>query len=169
MLSIYEFVAYVIDFEGSIGLQRRCSSKNVPSYSPVISVTNTSQELLKKFQYRVGFGKVNNGFDRNGKARIYWWVLHVDKIKVHLPLIEPHLCLKREQAQLVLRTFEIMKSLSEIKPLIRNLEPGTLYSKEEYAELDSIYERIRFLNLRPSWKQSPETEAEKLLREFRRR
>lgn len=168
MISIPEFMAFAIDFEGSITFQRKIKD-GISHYSPGVSITNTSRDLLIRFRSRTQLGTVSEGYGRADKSSIYWWTLRIRDIRKYLPLIEPFLVIKKEQATLVTEALQILKPSFMHGKGLRNLTKGTLYTEEEYNRFETIYHRIAYLNTRPSYKLESLTDAEKLLREFRKR
>ncbi len=129
---LYEFIAWSIDFEGSISI-----SKNENIYYQVqLSIINSSKELLEDFQYRVKFGKILEPYSRKNKKQkdIYFWVMNQKEIRQYLPLIQPYLHLKWRQGELVIEVLNIQKNGQK------------LYTWEEICILESCYKECKELN-----------------------
>jgi hypothetical protein len=169
VISIYAYCALGIDFEGSIGFDRQVSkATGLWKFQPNVRVSNTSKELLFAFTDQVGFGKVSLERSKTDKATLYEWRMSIDEIREHLESISEHLILKYEQARLLMTGMRIQKPRSETSRLSTS-DRVQAYSVDEYTELVSIFHQIQKLNVKPVHRMTPLTDAEKLLREFRKR
>jgi hypothetical protein len=170
MISIYKYAAHSIDLEGSISLGKRQKSIEFSvCYHPTIAIDNLSKTLLDDFARIIGFGSVGKGRLLESNAQMYRWRMTIEEIREVLSLIEPELIVKRDQARLVLEACRILKTKAEFGKQFRHTKVGTLYTPEEFDRLESIHQQMALLNAKSSRKTAPMTDAEKLLREFRKR
>lgn len=70
-----------------------------------VSITNTNEKVLQEVKTFLGYGKIRRRYDGHPKhLPIYTWIIHhrvdVDKF---LNLLLPHLIVKREEAEQLLR------------------------------------------------------------------
>jgi hypothetical protein len=156
-----------IDFEGTIGLNRRDKGTGIHRFTTTVSISGTSKELLESFKERIGFGHCFPATVQKEKSSPTWrWVLFVSEIKLLLPKIEPFLVLKQEQAKHVTRALQILKSRAEMNSL-KTPNQEDQYTLEEYEELNYIWARVTELNAKPFTRLPDMTDSQKLLSLFR--
>lgn len=165
----YILAAFGLDFEGSLRFQMKNCQRRTVSFSGRMSIGNTSKELLEAFRIQVGFGQIRKGHEGTEVAeKTYQWELNVEDMRLHLPKIEPHLALKQEQARLLIRAYEILKTQNHYVRLPVN-QRGLMYTVEEFEELLYIHTRMCELNRKPLQRRPELTAAEKLLIQLRGR
>lgn len=154
-INLYKFVAYALDFEGSLYISRTTGPRL--DYRPTVRVANTSHSLLRALCSRVGFGHVSeNGYKNNESlALIYYWTLSIEDIRTHLASIKPQLTLKKEQAALMLEALPLFKVSSGAK------RPPEILDK-----LHQVYLKLCELNRKPGQKQD-RTSSEWLLAQLK--
>lgn len=158
-MEIHEFVAWVLDFEGSIGIgKHQHSERSLPNYLQSIRVNGTSLELLHAFQRRCGFGHVNPNpsISPNSNA-LFVWSMRADEIRQHLPSILPYLTLKQEQAALVIQLLELKRPRAGSRGI---RDPDIT------RQMHNLYLECSVLNER---KLNPISAQESFLRDLRRR
>jgi len=170
MISEYEYLATCIDLEGHItlsGRQRKYSSSI--HYTAVISIDNLSKPILEHIQQKIKFGHIIKGSRLDSGAQMWRWITSRIEIQQYLPLIEPFLIIKQKQAQLLIEACQILKSKQETGKMFKKKNAGEFYTIDEYNQLENIFQQMKYLNGKSTTKNDPLTDAEKLLRELRRR
>jgi len=157
MISVYQLVAFSIDFEGSISCKRNRhtfrNGKDYYNYQIDVSIRNTSKELLEQFTNIIKFGYVINSHIKD-KYHInynwkdtYVWCMTNDEIRQYLPLIQPYIILKKNQIELAIEFINILKSKSLIKKLsVKNKCMEKLYTERELMLMEIIYEDMKEYN-----------------------
>lgn len=159
-MDIYEFAAWAIDFEGAVIIGRSFNKlQNTHYYNGKVELYGCSQELLNRFAGRVGFGYVGDVRLREHGNDQFTWRLRVEEIKQHLPLIKDHLFLKKRQAELVLRLFEIQ--MPKETPAYKR---AGYYSSATLDEMYSLHLECKSLNEKTVPIRSSEEEMYRLLR-----
>ena len=139
-MDLNEFIAWVLDFEGSITIAIHRGRNGKIQYEPKVSIMTTSKEHLHQFQQRIGIGtacptphyRTNSNYSPS-----FAWRLSVKEIKEHLPKIRPFLFLKQEQADCAIRLCEIKKP---------NHSRMNEYTADEQYEMTYLYNRCIALN-----------------------
>jgi hypothetical protein len=161
VVSVYELVAFSIDFEGSISISTSIGRYGGTSFQPVVSIGGTSLTLLNAFCSRVGFGNVTQNPTYNAhRSPVHYWIIRPRGLREHLHRIEPYLVLKRQQARLLLESLTLIKD---------RRSPGqrTKRPQEVTDRLMAIHDELQVLNTSPCYKQNL-TDAQKLLIELRK-
>jgi len=141
MISIYELVAFSIDFEGEISLAKTLKKNGTPHFQAHVKINNNLLELLQSFQRTVRFGSVSP--THLATSMFAWW-LSPDEMRQYLPQIEPHLTLKAEQAVLLLQALRYITP-RHVKGVTSSCRPS-----EEVWVLNDLHEQLRILNTKPS-------------------
>jgi hypothetical protein len=145
-INIYELVAWSIEWEGSLQVNRRSSRIGTYSYQTYIDINNSNIELLKEFKRKINFGKISNGYlHSENRSKIYRWSMNRQEIEEHLPKILPYLIEKYRQGELLLEALSILKPKKYTSKLSYQ-EKRELYTDNDIHTLNSIYWECRKLN-----------------------
>ena len=139
------YMAGALDGEGHIGLRRQASDPAVGRQSPkfqfVITVANTNKQWLETLASWFG-GHVYKMNEASETLRVsYSLRFRAAESRALLTTVMPYLLMKRRQAELILRYFEIAVRRRE-----SNL-PGRRVPSDLIAEQEAIHSEIRSLNL----------------------
>lgn len=119
------YLAALFDGEGTIGAYK---DKRSNSFTENVGVTNTNTALLEWCKLITGFGYVTPLGDRKSEKhkKGFIWRLRRDELPVLLPILLPHLKLKRRQAELVLELLDTLK----VEKIAYGRGRGTMVSEE---------------------------------------
>lgn len=132
------YIAGMIDGEGSIMLQK------ASNYSTIVVVIYNSQESLMnwlhgRLQGYVHINRSPKGTFAYNKPRCMWRLTSTRCYEL-LRLVYPYLVLKRRQAELAMRNYQLVQKQKT------TYEIGTLLKPEYIAERKSLYDLIRLAN-----------------------
>lgn len=142
----WSYLAGFIDGEGSICLSRGGSYRykgvaRVPTYRPLLAVSNNNRDVLRQILEFVGFGTLHVHPSRSPNARTgYVAYFSGLRIKSVLKNLVPHLIVKKRQAEVAIGFIERRES-QRTRP----------FTDEDYAYVDTM----RRLNDRVPTKGSP--------------
>lgn len=144
-ISIYQLVAFSIDFEGSISCIKS-SSKSRIYYMIKVRIHNTCLRLLHEFQKVIEIGQVFKckTTGKNQKLICHYWEMSHGEVRRHLPLIEPFLIQKKEHAKLAIEFLNIMKTASVMKSMSNEARLNA-YTNDEIVLMEVIYQEMKEL------------------------
>ncbi len=145
MIDLYQFVAFIIDFEGCISI-KKYPNKGFIKYGISVSISNTDVELLFDFKQIVKFGKIYGPYKiKEGNKDSYFWYMNKKEIKEYLPKILPFISKKWRQAEFVIEVSKIIKIKKDIDKLGIH-KKQEIYTWEEMCIFESAYQECRLLN-----------------------
>ena len=136
-----KYLAGIIDGEGYVGI-RRCVTKGdmlIPEFKPTITITNTNYDLMVALKDNFKGSICNRGQKNSKWKKSFAFEFNRSEIRRILPLILPHLILKKKQAELLGELFGTYKEHLGIKH-------G--YSVKEVQEKERLHKRSLLLNKR---------------------
>jgi hypothetical protein len=151
IVSIYQLIAFSLDFEGtlSIGKRNRIKSDST-TYSVKVAIDNISKELLEEFKIVTGLGTIDNGtYNGERRAILYEWSIKRLEIELYLPKIIPYLILKQRQGELIIELYKILKTNEYVKKLNRRFSSmSEIYTEDEILTMNLIWKECYILNER---------------------
>lgn len=141
------YIAGLIDGEGSIGLVKH-KEKKCPRgwyYDPYVSISNTSEKLMKYIKEVTGIGfyrkKQFKNFNKKWKVPLEWRVCARKEIINLLEQVLPYLIIKKKHAILLLEYLKIREQ-QERERIAFMKEQQIKYNERQ----DKIYEKLKELN-----------------------
>lgn len=117
-----EYIAGIIDGEGSILVQRSNRSNGSTTYGPRVVVSNSFYPLVEALYEEWG-GRIREVSNTN-KQVYQWEIWRRDSIKDFLRWVSPHLWEKRPQADLLLTWADGDARLADIDQPLRDMKRG---------------------------------------------
>ncbi len=154
MIDINQFIAFALDFEGCLSVERSYTKRGTYRYGACVRIVNTEKELLEEFKNIVKFGSIDNGkLSYENTSKIYSWSLTRQEMEIYLPNIKPYLIIKWRQAELILELYSILKT-DKFTRTLSYFQKREMYTDEEINTLNSIYWECKELNKKYKYKNS---------------
>ena len=149
-----EYLAGFIDAEGCLMIARSKDRRYPrPQYRARVCVSNTNRAILEDVQRAYGGILVNQAARKAGWKTAYQLVWGDRMEEQVLPLVVPHLRLKREQAMVILRLIRHKKRTRQG----RDKNGFAPFSDEVMAFREALYKQMRELNAKgPALGEGPQ-------------
>src|SRR4051794_15019973 len=93
------YLCSIIDSEGHIGISRKIGYKKY-RYCLNFTISNTSMPLIEHIKQITKCGTIQCSRDVKPNKKLFCWAARFDESAIILPIVEPHLIIKRQQALL---------------------------------------------------------------------
>lgn len=133
VLLMEEYWAGAIDHDGWIIIARRLRGEYSPSHTLIVGYGQKAEKMVRACHNFFGVGRANSG------KHIWQWTASSLMAVECLRIIEPHLILKKEQANLGIE-------FQEARLDFRGGFPPRRISSEEFKKRDGYYLRMKELN-----------------------
>lgn len=146
------YLAGFIDGEGYIGIikdERRINRRRIDSYTAVIKVANTDENIIRWLKDSFG-GTIYKRMMKEKQNDAYCWTLEGKKLLPFLEKVSPYLKIKKRQSE-VIKFFRKTYSPNSYEYIQREAKNGGKFisktlKKEVLSKREELYKQLKAIN-----------------------